>query len=174
METTKIVELLFYVIPAVVTGGVAYFFFNSFIKNEENRRKFLILKENQKHALPVKLQAYERMALFLERINPSKLLLRVTPYNDNKMDYCDFLIQHIEQEFEHNLAQQIYITDECWTIINTAKNTTIQTFRKTALNESIATPQALREAILSDLLEKQSPSSIALSYLKNEVLQHLG
>lgn len=174
MDATKIIELFSYTLPAIVTGGVAYFFFTSFTKNEENRRSFLLMKENQKHALPVKLQAYERMALFLERIHPSKLLLRVAPFNDNKNDYENFLIQNIEQEFEHNLAQQIYISDECWTMINTAKNTIIQSIRKTTMGENITSSHQLREVILSDLFDKQAPSTIALSFLKNEVTSLLG
>lgn len=168
MDTSKIIELAFYTLPAIITGMVAYYFFNLHTKNEEGRRRYLLMKENQKDALPLKLQAYERMALFLERINPSKLLIRIAPYNDNKNDYEALLIQQIEQEFEHNLTQQIYVTDECWTIINTAKNTTIQNIRKTTMNERVDSANKLREVILSDLLDKQAPSFVALSYLKEE------
>lgn len=174
MDSSKIIELAFYTLPAIITGLVAYYFFNLHTKNEEGRRRYLLMKENQKDALPLKLQAYERMALFLERINPSKLLIRVTPYNDNKNDYEAHLIQHIEQEFEHNLTQQIYVTDECWTIINTAKNTTIQTIRKANMSEKVDSPNKLREVILSDLLDNQSPSHVALGYLKEEVSSLLG
>jgi hypothetical protein len=131
------------------------------------------MRDNQKHALPLRLQAYERLTLFLERINPSKLLIRVAPLNDNKMDYQNLLIQHIEQEYEHNLTQQIYITDESWTMILTAKNTIIQTIRKTALDETITNSDKLREKVLSSLLESDSASAIAISYLKKEVTQIL-
>ena len=131
------------------------------------------MRDNQKHALPLRLHAYERLTLFLERINPSKLLIRVAPLNDNKMDYQNLLIQHIEQEYEHNLTQQIYITDECWTMILTAKNTIIQTIRKTALDETITNSDKLREKVLSSLLESDSASAVAISYLKKEVTQIL-
>jgi len=169
MESLNAIELLGYTIPTLVTGGIAYYFFNLHIKNEDNRRRFLLLKENRKDALPLKLQAYERMALFLERINPSKLLIRVVPFNDDKNDYQSILIHAIEQEFEHNLAQQIYISEECWTVINTAKSSTIQIIRRTNNSEHIDSANKLREAILSDLLSNQSPSSIAMSFLKNEI-----
>ena len=130
-------------------------------------------KENQKDSLPLRLQAYERMALFLERINPTKLLIRVAPISSNKNDYENYIIAQIEQEFEHNLTQQIYLTDDCWTIILTAKNATIQMIRKTNMSERVDTADKLREVILSDLMEKQSPSSAALSYLKNDLNQFL-
>jgi len=126
MDTTKIIELLSYTLPAVITGGVAYYFFNLHTKNEEGRRRYLIQRDASKNALPIRLQAYERMALFLERINPSNLLIRIAPNSSDKMDYQNLVVLHIENEFEHNLTQQIYLSDECWTIITTAKNATIQ------------------------------------------------
>lgn len=169
METTKIIELLSYTIPALITGGVAYYFFSLHTKNEEGRRRYLIQKEAQKNALPLRLQAYERMALFLERINPTNLLLRVSPISSDKNDYQNFLVAHIDQEFEHNLTQQIYISDECWTIVMTAKNATIQMIRKHSLNPEVSNADKLREAIFNDLLDKQSPSNNALAYIKKEV-----
>lgn len=169
METTRIIELLFYVLPAVVTGGVAYYFFSMHTKNEEGRRRYLIHKEAQKNAMPLRLQAYERLVLFLERINPSKLLIRISPQSSNKFDYEEYVISQIEQEYEHNLTQQIYISAESWDIITTAKNTTIQLIRKANMSEKVDSANKLREVILTDLFDKQSPSSIAVAYLKNEV-----
>lgn len=173
MDTSKILEILAYTLPSLITGGIAYFLFNSYFKDQQNTRKWVLQKENQKHSLPLRLQAYERMALFLERINPTKLLIRVTPTSSNKNDYENYIIAQIEQEFEHNLTQQIYLSDDCWTIILTAKNATIQMIRKTNMSERVDSADKLREVILSDLMEKQSPSSAALSYLKNELNQFL-
>lgn len=169
MNTDKILELAFYTLPALITGGVAYYLFNSYFKDQQNTRRWLVQKENQKLSLPIRLQAYERLTLFLERINPAKLIVRIAPLSDNKVEYQNLLIQHIEQEFEHNLAQQIYISDNTWTIILTAKNTTIQIIRKSANKESVTSSHQLREAVLNELLDSEAPSSIALSYLKNEV-----
>ena len=173
METDKIMELAFYTLPAIITGGVAYFLFNSYFKDQQNTRRWLVQKENQKLGLPLRLQAYERLTLFLERINPTKLLIRVAPLNDDKMAYQNLVIQHIEQEFEHNLAQQIYVSDECWLMILTAKNTVIQNLRKTALNSEITSADRFRETILSNQLEVASTSTLALDFLKNEVTSFL-
>lgn len=173
MDTTKFIELLAYTFPAIITGAVAYYFFRMHFKNEEGRRRYALQKESQKDALPLRLQAFERMALFLERINPTKLLIRITPHSQNKHDYENFVIAQIEQEFEHNLTQQIYMSDDCWTIIVTAKNATIQMIRKASMSERVDSADKLREVILSDLMEKQTPSSAALSYLKNELNEFL-
>ena len=169
METEKILDFFLYIIPAVITGIIAFYFFKQFIRNEDNRRNFLLHKDQQKHALPIRLQAYERMALFLERITPAKLLIRINPKSSNKESYEALLIASIEQEFEHNLSQQIYLSDECWSIISASKNATIQLIRKASLLPKTDTANKLREVILTEMMEKKPPSDAALSYIKNEV-----
>jgi hypothetical protein len=174
MSTDKYLELAFYTLPALITGGVAYYLFDSYFKDQQHTRRWISQKENQKHALPLRLQAYERMALFLERINPSKLLIRVAPMSDDKAAYQNLLIHHIEQEYEHNLTQQIYITDECWTMVMTAKNTIIQNIRKTTADTTVTDADKLREKILSNLLQDEVATNVALAFLKSEVSEVLG
>ena len=169
MENIKIIELLSYTIPSFVTGSVAYYFFLAHTKNEERKLRLTILRENQKQSLPIRLQAYERMALFLERINPSKLVLRITSVNNDNIAYSQSLINTIEQEFEHNLSQQIYISEKCWSIIMSAKNATILIIQKTAEEESVTTAQDLREAIIKRILNSSAPSTTALAFIKDEV-----
>ena len=165
----QILNLLMYTIPSLVTGSVAYLFFREHMQNEEERRKFTIVKQLSKESLPMRLQAYERLALFLERISPNKLLLRVAPLSINKQDYEDLLIKNIEQEFEHNLAQQIYLSDNCWNVINASKSATVQLIRKVGVSDKIDSANKLREAILNEMLDKPAPSSAGLHYIKQEV-----
>jgi hypothetical protein len=165
----KIFDLLMYTIPAIITGGIAYFFFRDHISNEDSRRRYLLHKDAQKEALPIRLQAFERLSLFLERITPSKLLIRVSPNSSDVNDYESLLILSIEQEFDHNLSQQIYMSDQCWNIIIASKNTTIQLIRKAGLSEKVTSADKLREVILTEMMEKQSPSDAALSFIKKEV-----
>lgn len=171
MDSTKIIEILAYTIPSIITGGVAYSLFQSYFKDQKNTRRWLLQKEAQKDALPIRLQAYERLTLFLERINLTKLLIRIAPISNDKNDYENLIIAQIDQEFEHNLTQQIYMSDECWTIIMTAKNSTIQMIRKANMSDRVDSADKLREVLLNDLMEKQSPSNAALAYIKNEVSQ---
>lgn len=169
MTEENYLQLLFYLLPAVVVGIIAFYFFNLHVRNEEKRRRFLLHRENQKQALPLRLQAYERMTLFLERISPGSLLVRVKPFKNDKNAYASLLIKTIEQEFEHNLAQQIYLSEECWNVIKASKNATITNIRKTAAKEEIEDSDQLRQQILSALLEQQAPSDTGLSYIKREV-----
>ena len=165
----KIFDLLMYTVPAIITGGIAYFFFKDHMTNEDKRRRYLLHKDAQKEALPIRLQAYERLSLFLERIAPAKLLIRVSPVSDDKNDYERLLIMSIEQEFDHNLSQQIYMSDQCWSIIIASKNNTIQLIRKAGLSEKVTSADKLRQVILTEMMEQEAPSNTALSYIKKEV-----
>ena len=169
MEIQKIFDVFLYAVPALITGMIAYYFFKEHTKNEDGRRRFLLHKDLQVNALPIRLQAFERMALFLERISPNKLLLRISPTSSDKDSYESLLIASIDQEFEHNLSQQIYVSDECWSIICAAKNATIQLIRKASLLEKTNSADKLREVILTEMMEKRAPSDAGLSYIKNEV-----
>ena len=144
MEVQKVFEVFLYAVPALITGIIAYYFFKEHTKNEAGRRRFLLHKDIQVNTLPIRLQAYERMALFLERITPSKLLIRISPTSSDKNSYESLLISSIEQEFEHNLSQQIYISDDCWNVITAAKNATIQLIRKASLLEKTDTANKLQ------------------------------
>ncbi|WP_422860053.1 hypothetical protein ACOKFD_03865 [Flagellimonas sp. S174] len=168
MNGDEILQLFAFLLPAVVTGAVAFYFFRLHTRNEDGRRRYLLQKDAQKDALPIRLQAYERMVLFLERISLNSLVVRVAPVGTSKSDYENLLIKQIETEFEHNLSQQIYMSDECWNIIKTAKNATIQAIRSAGMSQT-ESPDKLREDILNQTMEKQSPSSTALSFIKKEV-----
>lgn len=171
MNSTNIIEILAYTIPSLITGGVAYFLFQAHFKDQQKTRNWLIQRDNQKMALPLRLQAYERMALLMERIHPSQLIVRINPISTDKNDYENYIIAHIEQEFEHNIAQQIYISDKCWTVILTAKNAIVQMIRSAAKNEKVSNADELRTFILTELLEKTSPNTTALAFIKNEVAE---
>jgi len=168
MTGDEIFQLFAYLLPAVVTGIVSFYFFREHTKNEDGRRRFLLQKDTQSNTLPIRLQAYERMALFLERISIPSLVVRVAPKSADKNDYEGLLIKNIENEFDHNLSQQIYISDECWNIIKAAKSATIQAIRKAAMSESDSADK-LREDILNDTMDKPSPSATALSFVKKEI-----
>mgnify|MGYP003679243817 FL=1 len=117
----------------------------------------------------LEIEAYERLTLLMERINPLQLVNRISPISDDKNDYKNYIIAQIEQEIEHNLTQQIYVSEKCWAIVLTAKNATIQMIRIATQNEKVTDANSLREVLITDLLDKTAPSSTALSFIKNEV-----
>ncbi|MCH2490832.1 MAG: hypothetical protein MK211_11840 [Flavobacteriales bacterium] len=168
-EVSQILSYVAYLLPAIVVGVIAYYFFKGHTANEEGRRRYLIQKEAQNKVLPMRLQAYERMTLFLERMDPNKLLLRVKPFSDDVSKYEELLIKNIEQEYDHNLTQQIYLTQECWNLVNAAKNATIHIIRQAAMHEKENNADALRQYVLQNFMEEVTPSQKALVYVRKEV-----
>jgi len=169
MDSSRILDLFLFTIPTLVTGAIAYYFFKTHTENEDGRRRFLLKKDLQTTSLPLRLQAYERLTLFLERISPNKLLLRIKPTSSDKDAYEALLIQSIQQEMEHNLTQQIYVSEKCWSVISTAKSATVQLIRKANLSDKTDSADKLREVILTEMMERHSPSDAAISILKEEV-----
>ncbi|SEQ42771.1 hypothetical protein SAMN05421824_1617 [Hyunsoonleella jejuensis] len=169
MDSSRIIDLFLFTLPALITGLIAYYFFKTHTENEDGRRRFLLKKDLQTTSMPLRLQAYERLTLFLERISPNKLLLRVKPTSSDKDDYEALLIQSIQQEMEHNLTQQIYVSEKCWSVISTAKAATVQLIRKANLSEKTDSADKLREVLLTEMMERHSPSDAAISILKEEV-----
>ena len=90
-------------------------------------------------------------------------MIRIKPSGNNSVNYLNKLIQNVEQEYEHNLAQQIYVTDTCWSAIVTSKNAIGQMIRTAAANTEVNTAEELREKILKDSIENESPTQVALS-----------
>ncbi len=170
-DILQVINYFAYLLPAIVVGLVAYYFFQGHTRNEEGRRRYLLQKDAQKNILPTRLQAYERLTLFLERIDPNKLLLRVRPYSNDLQDYETLLIQTIDNEFDHNLAQQIYVTPECWNVVNAAKNATIQVLRQASANEKVGDSDKLRAFLLNHFLDEVTPSQKGLLFVKKEVAE---
>jgi hypothetical protein len=165
----KILEIATYTLPAIITGGVAYGLLHKFFKNEESKRKFELLRENQRLGLPIRLQAYERIVLFLERINPINLMMRVEPNSLDAQNYATLLIHTIQTEYEHNIAQQIYFTHESWEIILKAKNSIITQIRRFSIEEEVASGEELRTKLLQELTQTESASAVAISFIKEEL-----
>lgn len=165
----ELMDYVFLIVPALVVGLVAYYFFDRHTSHLENMKLRELHFKNRKQSLPLRLQAYERLVLFLERISPNQLVLRMSPVGKDKQDYENLLVQSIIQEFEHNLTQQIYVSDECWNVIRASKNSTISLIRKINMSEHITSAQKLREELLNYLLEKEAPNETGLAYVNSEV-----
>jgi hypothetical protein len=169
MEMEQALGYVAYLLPAILVGLVAYYFFKGHTANEEGRRRYLIQREAQNKTIPMRMQAYERLTLFLERIDPNRLLLRVKPLNNNLDAYESLLISNIEQEYDHNISQQIYVSQECWNLINAAKNATIHIIRQGVMHEKKGTPDSMRQWLLANFMEEITPSQKALAYIRKEV-----
>ena len=99
MESQALLPYFASLLSAIIVGGIAYLFFKKHTDNEESRRRFLLHKDTQSKTLPLRLQAYERLTLLLERIDPNSLLIRVKPSGNDLNKYEQDLVSSIEDEF---------------------------------------------------------------------------
>ncbi len=164
-------DLLKYALPSIFLLILCYMMLSNFMNNEEKRRLYFSKKEIQKSVLLVRLQAYERLSLFLERITPDRLLVRVSSKNMSVKQYQNVLTHIIRAEFEHNLSQQIYLSNQAWRMIITAKSATVGIINNIAdeLNPEDEGIE-LGKKILGQVMEMNSfPTKKALAYLRVEV-----
>lgn len=121
----------------------------------------------QKQMLPIRLQAYERLILFLERIHPASLVMRVMPEATSAKQFQALLLQTIREEFEHNLVQQLYVSETAWSLIKAAREEMVQTIN---LSAAELNTDAKTDELAGQLVIKQTKmNEEALKRLKTEV-----
>ena len=167
-------ELLKILIPAGAVFAATYFVVKTFLSNDQKRRDYELRKSQLNITTPIRLQAYERIILFLERIEPNNLVLRTNKAGMTIPLLHSELVKTIKTEYEHNISQQIYVSANAWHLVKTAKEETIKlvNISITKVPES-AKGQDLAQVILhiASSVEK-TPTQIAIEYLKTEVAQH--
>src|ERR1041385_3491693 len=108
-------DVLMYILPALAVMAGMFYVMKRFLDRDHNVRMVEARKEAHKTLVPLKLQAYERLCIFLERISPPSLLTRVLTHGMSAARFRTELVSTINNEFEHNVSQQIYVTDNAWT-----------------------------------------------------------
>jgi hypothetical protein len=160
-------------LPAAIVLYAMYLLVRSFIIKEIEVKKLEIRTRSIETILPNRLQAYERMCLFLERISPPNLLLRLNNPGYSARDFHKLLLDEIRNEYNHNVAQQIYISEDVWSMIKNAKeDLTILINEASSTMSPEATSLDLARRIFELALEKKvEPIGHALSELKKEIQQ---
>ncbi|GAB7087738.1 DUF7935 family protein [Marinifilum fragile] len=168
---TGILEISKYILPSLVVFATAYFVIKAFFKRDEQKRKQEIFLNNQKEITPIRLQAYERLIIFLERIHPESLIVRENVIGMNNQQLQQKLVSAIRTEFEHNLSQQMYVSGELWKQIKAAKENIIQLINSEA-SQLITTDSSLglSKAVIESHMQIQNAEiDKAIATLKNEV-----
>lgn len=167
-------EYVNFILPSVLVMIVAFYMLNRVLKHDHTRRVFEYKKSVAKEVIPLRMQAYERLALFLERMQPTNLLLRVQQKNMKSMSLHAGLMQTIRSEYDHNMSQQVYVSNEVWLLINQAKDQLIN-----VINEQVPMVDPKSDAMelgsLIILASKENQEWLiddALIFLKNELREN--
>ncbi len=154
---------------ALVVFLTAYYAIKKFLENDQ-RKQLLELKHDARNAMnPLRIQAYERITLFLERIEPNQLILRLNSVDLSAEQFKSLLLTTIRAEWEHNLSQQIYLSSTLWEEVVQAKEETVKLINLSAgkLPEG-ASGVDLATKILEQVARK-TPNKQAIDMLKAEV-----
>ena len=167
------VEFIKILVPASVVLYAAYLMVRSFTQKEIDMKRLEVKGRSLETILPNRLQAYERMTLFLERISPQNLLVRVNAPDMTAREFHHLLLNEIRNEYNHNVAQQIYISEGVWDMIKNAKEDVIVTINESStMMKDDATSLDLSKKIFEKIIGRElDPISHALTELKREIQQ---
>ena len=163
-------DIITITIPALLVMLTAWLVMRYLLKNDQDKRKQEMILQNSRTVTPIKLQAYERIVLFLERISLESMLVRINSPRMSSAQLHSSLLTTIRSEFEHNLSQQIYMSPQAWEVVRNARsnmikiiNSEMETMPKKATG--LVFSKRLLETVME--LEKQ-PTRTAIEYIKAE------
>ena len=166
-----LVDVIKIVLPAGLVIYGMYLVAVSFLKNERDNKLISLKTKNTETILPIRLQAGERICLLLERVTPNNLIRRVNTGNYSAKELHQLLLHEVREEYNHNLSQQLYFSDETWESVRNAIEQVLTMINRAAqdLNEE-ARGIDLNKRIFQLYLEKHNDSiSQALKNVKSEI-----
>ncbi|MEQ9423654.1 MAG: hypothetical protein RJQ09_04495 [Cyclobacteriaceae bacterium] len=167
------IEFLKLIIPAAAVLYGMFLTVRLFINRDHEKRILDMREKMQETAMPLRLQAYERLCLFLERTSPNNLIIRLNQGNLTAKELQSVLLHEIREEFNHNLSQQLYMSDEAWNLAKKAMEEIVSTIN-TSASEMVDDAKGidLAKRIFEKMLEKETdPVQNALTFLKDEIRQ---
>ncbi|MBQ9471159.1 MAG: hypothetical protein IJU72_09455 [Bacteroidales bacterium] len=168
-------DILKITLPALLVFLASYLALRSLLRNEAERRHAELSAERSKITLPLRLQAYERLTLLLERMQPESIMVRTSRSGMTVAELQTALIGTIRAEWEHNLAQQIYVGREAWDHLRNAKECMVQVVNLCAEKLSPTDPAiALSQSVIDTVLNLDTnPLAVARDFIKREVIDLL-
>ncbi|MGC9330540.1 MAG: hypothetical protein ACP5DZ_01525 [Bacteroidales bacterium] len=164
-------EILQITIPALLVLATAIYMMQRQSKKEHELKLTELALNNQKTITPLRLQAYERVVIFLERITPNSIVFRLQTPTMTAGQLHKEMLELIRAEYEHNLSQQLYLSSHAWGKVKQAKELTIKLINEAA--DSIKPDDnalQLSRAIFDKLVEhEKAPTHEAIDTLKEEI-----
>jgi hypothetical protein len=173
MNTNTLRDFIQILLPAGIVLYAMYLTVKAFLEKETERKLVDLKTKNSEIVVPIRLQAYERMCLFLERIAPNNLLVRLNNTGFSAMEFQQVLLSEIRQEYNHNLSQQVYMSDEAWGSIKSAMEEVVMLINTSAAElKTEASSIDLARAVFDTIINQNlNPTANALSFIKAEIRQ---
>lgn len=163
-------EIVKMILPAGIVFLTTYYLVKNFLDHESRKRVIDVKLANQALITPIRLQAYERVILFLERINPNSMVMRLNK-TGSAANFQGELLKTIRSEFEHNLSQQIYISSKSWEAVVKAKEETIKLINIAATKVNAdAAAMDLAQAVIGVTSQLSNlPTQPGIELIKREI-----
>ncbi len=164
-------DLIKIVIPSALVMYAGYLVFRHFLKVEKLKGETSLKEKSRELAFPLRLQAYERVILFLERITLPNFLARIDKKGMSAPMLYQQLLLEIRDEYNHNLSQQIYMSDKAWNLATNCKERTIALVNQVFSSiDSKAEATIFAKAIMDKILsENLDICGEAIEFIKNEI-----
>jgi len=171
VELKDLFDFLKIISPSIVMLIALHYIVGGYFRDSEKRQKLEAARGNQQLITPLRLQAYERLVMLLERISPESLVMRTNSITKTCEEMHAELLQTIRAEFDHNLSQQLYVSIEAWNSVCKAKNYTISLINNAAKDiDSKAPAIILSRKMLDIAMELEQPiTEKALNEIKREI-----
>lgn len=167
------IELLKIALPALIVAGTVYYMLQKHFEREYKLKLLDLKQKNSEVVLPIRLQAYERVILLLERITPSNLLLRISPSGQTAAEYHRHLLAEIRNEFNHNMSQQVYMSEHAWQQVKHAREGMVNLINSTyqSLPENSKGTELAKRVLENILNSETDPTAQAIHAVKQEIGQ---
>lgn len=160
-------------IPAALVLYAMYLTVKSFLNKEIEKAALEVRGRSIETVLPNRLQAYERMCLFLERISPESLVARLSNGDYTAKEFQYILLNEIREEYNHNVSQQVYMSEKVWDLIKNAKEDLIASINSvsSSLEKDVKHTELSKKLIEETVSKETNLISLALSEAKKEIQQ---
>lgn len=168
-----LIEFAKLIIPALLVLYAVYLTLKNILEKEVEKKQIELKSKNTEIILPMRMQAYERLALLLERNAPNNLILRLNNPKYTAKEFQILLVREIREEFNHNLSQQIYVSEEGWGLVKKAIEDIINIINQaiSGLPEKAKSVELTKAIIEKYLSMEVDPVNYALSQLKKEAAE---
>ena len=161
----SLIEILKYSVPALIVFATVYYLFRNFLLQQYQLEALKQRQNMNKDIIPLKLQAYERLIMVCERISVDNLAYRLSNTDMGVKELKNAMLIAIQQEYEHNITQQVYVSENLRKILKLAKDQMQDVISRTEGN----TPAEFITNIYKNISEtKADPISYARKAIKNE------
>lgn len=159
------------VVPSLCLGLVFYFLIKRYVDHEQSKMRFQFKQESRKTILPLRLQAYERLVILLERIRVNNLAMRLTKPGMNAQYLQREMVNAIRTEFDHNQSQQLYISENAWKLVQTAREQTVSLMQVVSGEVKNDESAQLFTQVINKMAGRSDYNAIdsAISYLRKEM-----